>query len=186
MGFKETMSGHGLDRMPDWSFRVMSFFFALRDMIFDPGKKLDRFGIEKGQTVIDYGCGPGSHVVRASHLAGPGGRILAIDLHELAVRAVEEKIDRLGLTNVRTLLIRDYRCPLDDGIADLVYALDMFHMVAMPDLFLGEVRRLLKDTGRFILEDGHQPRSATLEKVARSGLWRVVEQTDQWLVCAPL
>jgi len=185
MGLKELFCGTGMNRMPDVAFRGMSFFFVISDLFFSPDKKLDRFGIRKGDTVIDYGCGPGRYVARAASLVGPGGVVYAADLHELAVKSVDRKIARLGLANVKACLIRDYSCPLENGIADVIYALDMFHMVSSPDVFLAELNRLMKKGGRLILEDGHQPRASTLCKVTQSGLWDVAGEAPGWLVCSP-
>ena len=65
-----------------------------------PWSALDGFGIKRGQTVVDYGCGPGSYLRRASELVGPEGRVLAVDIHELAIKAVMRRIDKEQLSNV--------------------------------------------------------------------------------------
>ncbi|MFZ4564786.1 MAG: class I SAM-dependent methyltransferase, partial [Bacteroidales bacterium] len=67
----------------------------------------------------------------------------------------------------------------------LVYALDMFHMVKDTDGFLAELRRLTKPDGVLYLEDGHQPRSMTREKVLKSGCWEVTEEPKRFITCKP-
>lgn len=71
------------------------------------------------------------------------------------------------------------------GAKGLVYALDMFHMVKDTDGFLAELRRLTKPDGVLYLEDGHQPRSMTREKVLKSGCWVVTEETKRFITCKP-
>lgn len=185
MAVKKLLSGTGMDRMPDMAFRAMSLIFRIRDALLHPDRKLEKFGIKPGDTVVDYGCGPGGYIRKAAELVGPGGMVYAVDLHELAVESVDRLVSARGIANVKTSLIRDYSSGLESGIADLVYSLDVFHMVADPARFLQEIRRIIKKSGRLILEDGHQPRARTRQKVLDSGLWDIAGETPGWLVCGP-
>jgi len=51
--------------------------------------------------------------------------------------------------------------------------------------FLKELCRITKPDGILYLEDGHQPRSVTKEKVNNSGCWEIVEETKGYLMCRP-
>ena len=55
--------------------------------------------------------------------------------HEMAIDAVQKKINSMGLKNVETVLINGYNCPLPDGIADRVCALDMIQTTAAMQRF---------------------------------------------------
>ena len=46
MGLLKKLSGYEVEHMPDIPFRLMSFAFAIRDVLFPVAKRLDRFGIE--------------------------------------------------------------------------------------------------------------------------------------------
>jgi hypothetical protein len=59
-------------------------------------------------------------------------------------------------------------------------------MVKEPDLFLQELRRMIKKNGRLIIEDGHQPREQAKQKISTTKLWNIKEETKGWLVCTPL
>lgn len=172
--------------MPNVAFRMMSLMFMIRDRFGSPERKLDQFGIKPGDTVIDYGCGPGSFIQKASSLVGSKGRVYAVDIHELAIAAVEKRKATFNLSNVSTVLVQNGRCAIADKSADLIYALDMFHMIKQPDAFLRELHRMIKQAGRLIIEDGHQPRSASREKILASERWRIIEETKKWLVCMPV
>jgi len=54
---KQYICGNEIEKMPNITFRLMTFmkWFFLPWLV----KRLDLFGIQPGQTVIDYGCGPG-------------------------------------------------------------------------------------------------------------------------------
>jgi ubiquinone/menaquinone biosynthesis C-methylase UbiE len=174
----------GTDRMSDASFRFMEAAFRVQDTLFPYiDRRVRRFGIDAGMTVVDYGCGPGRYTSRLARLVGPAGRVLALDVQELAVEAVRRRSVREGLGNVEAILVRGYDSGLPGGIADRVCAIDMFFAVRRPSDFLTEVARLLKPAGLLILDDGHQSRATTRGKLAACGLFQTVEETRDHLKC---
>ena len=174
------------DRMSDISFKIMTAMFAVTDFIYPHVPRRARtFGIREGMTVVDYGCGPGRYTVQFSKLVGPTGEVYAVDVQELAVRAVQEKARRLGLANVVPTQAHGYDSGLPDETADMICALDMFFSVGEPTRFLGELKRITRPDGVLIIDDGHQPRKVTVEKIAASGHWQIVEETPDHLKCRP-
>jgi ubiquinone/menaquinone biosynthesis C-methylase UbiE len=186
MTVKNTLLGNNTDRIPDLAFRGMSFFFLIWGIFASPVKKLKKFGIKTGDTVIDFGCGPGNYINAVSQLVGSSGIVYAVDVHELAIKAVNKKIKKYNLQNVKTILVKDYKCELKDNTVDVIYALDMFHMVKHSDLFLKELHRLLKKNGKLFIEDGHQPREQSKQKMINSKKWSITEETKGWLVGVPV
>jgi ubiquinone/menaquinone biosynthesis C-methylase UbiE len=177
---------HDTDRMSDKSFRMMQKFMAFMDRFQKPYRVLDQFGIIAGMNVVDYGCGPARYVKRASELVGKDGRVFAADVHELAIEAVRENSARHNLENVRPVLIRDYVSSIADGVADVIYALDMFHMVKEPTRLLGDLNRIARPTGVLFIDDGHQPRKKTKRAIEAAGTWRIVEEKRRHLKCTPV
>jgi ubiquinone/menaquinone biosynthesis C-methylase UbiE len=183
---KVRIFGNNRDRMPDIAFRVMKLLLQIRDRFVRPWSLLDEFGIERNKTVVDYGCGPGSYIRRASELVGPGGRVFAIDVHRLAFKAVTKRINRERLTNVIPVLIDARRSSLPDQTADIIYALDMFHMVSDPKVFLQELNRISKGDGVLFIDDGHQSREEARRKIRTSGMWEIVEEKKPYMKCRPI
>jgi ubiquinone/menaquinone biosynthesis C-methylase UbiE len=166
------------------AYHLMVLTYAVQDFLVRGHERaLDGFGITAGATVVDYGCGPGRYLAKASRLAGPSGRVFAADISEVALRYAAARIARGSLSNVTLLPIRDGRCTIPDASADLVYALDMFHAVRDPKGFLAEIHRFTKPGGRLILEDGHQARKVTRKKVLDAGGWRIDSETRWHLRC---
>jgi ubiquinone/menaquinone biosynthesis C-methylase UbiE len=166
------------------AYHVMVAIYAVMDFLVRGHERaLDGLGIERGATVVDYGCGPGRYLAKASRLVGPSGRVHAADLSEVALRYASARVSRLGLANVSLSPIRDGKCAIPDASADLVYALDMFHAVRDPKAFLAEIHRFTKPGGTLILEDGHQARKVTREKLAGAGGWRIALETRWHLRC---
>jgi ubiquinone/menaquinone biosynthesis C-methylase UbiE len=177
--------GNYRDRIPNSAFRIMSLIFVIRDRLASPWSVLDQFGIERGQTVVDYGCGPGSYLRRASELVGPEGRVLAVDIHELAIKAVMKRIDKERLANVTAVRANGKGSSLPDETADVIYALDMFHMVREPKVFLRELKRICKGTGLLYIDNDHQSRKEASLKIRSSGAWEIVEEKKRYLKCTP-
>ncbi|ABN56263.1 Methyltransferase type 11 [Methanoculleus marisnigri JR1] len=176
-------SAEQADRVPDLYFRLMSLTIRIRDHFRPPARLLTEFGIREGMTVVDYGCGPGSYVKGASGLVGAAGTVYAVDVHELAVKAVSHRSRKEGLRNVIPVLANGYDSTLPDAAADLVYALDMFHLVERPEAFLAELRRITKPDGTLVLDDGHQSREKTRRALLDSGVWSIEAETGEYLRC---
>ena len=173
--------------MTNSAFRIMTFFMQLMDLFArHAASEFKRLGLQTGQVVIDYGCGPARYVPLASKAVGNEGKVIAVDIHPLAVSKVKEKIERYGLTNVEAVLANGYSTSIADHTADVVYALDMFHMIEDPNPFLKELHRLVKKDGSLIIGDGHQPREQSLRKINESGIWKVEESCNTFVKCRPV
>ena len=174
------------ERMSDRSFRMMTVAFKVVDFFYPYiSKRVKKFGIEEGMTVVDYGCGPGRYATKFADLVGEKGKVYAIDIHEMAIEAVKKKIAKRNLTNIEPVLADSYDSTLPDGVADLVCAIDMFWIINKPTEFLGELKRIVQKDGTLVVDDGHQPRSVTRQKILDSGLWDIVEETSDHLKCKP-
>ena len=179
---KKAICGNEMDRMPNWAFKIMAFMFNVTDLVKSPGRRLDAFGILKEQTVVDWGCGTGRYLRQASELVGDKGTVYAVDIHQLAIEAAAKVANRYNLKNVHPVLT-EKTINIPPRTADLIYALDMFHMVKDTNGFLKELCRITKPDGVLYLEDGHQPRAAAKQKVTDSGCWEVIGDTKAYMKC---
>lgn len=171
--------------MPGWAFRIMSFMFYITDLVKDPDKKIQGMNIRKGMTVVDYGSGTGRYLKKASEMVGESGTVFAVDIQELAVEAAFRIAQKHRLTNIKPLKTDGNTTDVPSRSADLIYALDMFHMVRNTFIFLKELERICKPDGTLIIEDGHQPRSLSRQKILQSGCWEIAEDRKEYLVCKP-
>lgn len=184
MTLRQQPASRQSERMSNLSFRMMTLFFRIVDLFYPHvARRVSRFGLEEGMTVVDYGCGPGRYTVVFARVVGEQGKVFAVDIHELAIEAVRKEILKRGLGNVEPVLARGYDSTLPDQVADRVLALDMFFGIREPTPFLAELKRLTKPDGLLIIDDGHQSRQTTREKVLASELWDIVQETPDHLKC---
>ena len=178
------MSAGRMERMSDFSFRMMAATMKLLDWVWPRvDQRVQKFGIQPGMTVVDYGCGPGRYTRRFSRLVGPDGKVYAVDVQELALEAVKKDMARDGLENVVPLLAEGYNSGLPDECADMVFALDMFFGVSQPTALLKELKRITRKDGVLVIDDEHQSREKTLAKIQASVEWVIVEESPDHLKC---
>jgi ubiquinone/menaquinone biosynthesis C-methylase UbiE len=171
------------EHMSNAAFRIMTMMFHVKNFILPVDKKLDNFDIQKGMTIMDYGCGPGLYIKKASNLVGENGKVYAVDIHSLALKAVNDIKIRHNLQNIELVKPENYVTGAPDNSVDLVYAFDMFHMIEQSGLFLNELHRIIKPGGKIHLEDGHQPRKRTIAKINNSGKWHIVDENKSYVTC---
>jgi len=161
--------------MSDLDFKVMAFLFKVRDFFMPRRDTLKEVGLRKGSTVLDYGCGPGSHILPLENLIGPTGKIYALDIHPLAVERVKSLAAREGLTNVETIL-SECRTGLPGGSIDAVLMYDIIHDLSEPDQVLSELYRVLKPDGVLSVADHHWNGQRIVDSVTKKELFRFVRK----------
>lgn len=180
------MHGKGREYIPNSIFRMMTFAMKTIDVFAHySNKHFNTLDLQKNQIVVDYGCGPARYIKNASQAVGKNGKVYAVDIHPMAIQHVEKIISKHGLENVESILAEGYSCPLPDKTADVVYALDMFHMVENTGELLRELSRIVKPDGKVIIEDGHQPRKETLEKINKADVFSIIDENKYHVVCSP-
>jgi ubiquinone/menaquinone biosynthesis C-methylase UbiE len=166
--------------MPNIVFRGMSAFFVVRDKFRKPEKLLQKAGIAEGQTVLDFGCGPGSYAIAAARIVGAQGKVHALDIHPLAARSVERRAAKRGLSNLSTIVSnRDTGLP--DESVDVVLAYDMIHMVKDREALLVELHRVLKQGGVLSILAEHMKPEHVLDMAISNGLFTLRDRHGRLL-----
>jgi len=154
----------------------MALMYRVRDARLSRQAFLDETGINAGDTVLDYGCGPGSYVVRVARMVGESGQVYALDRHPLALKMAAEAARRAHLSNVTTILSdRDTGLPANSVDVALLY--DIYHDLLEPQAILQELFRVLKPTGILSSHDHHIEGNALQDAIESSGLF-TIDRTD--------
>ena len=160
----------------DFKFMVLQYKF--RDFLLPRMNVLKEVNIKPGFQVLDYGCGPGGYIIPLAELVGKSGKIYALDIHPLAVQAVQRIASKKQLTNVETIL-SDCETGLPDNSVDVILLYDTFHALSDPNGVLAELHRVLKPDGTLSFSDHHMREHEIVSKVTHRGLFRLSRRSKR-------
>ncbi len=134
--------------------------------------------VREGMTVLEPGPGMGFFTLALARLAGPGGRVVAVDIQPRMLDALRRRAAKAGLEErVETRLAQPDSLGLSDlaGQVDFALAFAMVHEMPSAPPFFKEVARALKPGARMLLAEpvGHVkagPFAKQLEAAAEAGL----------------
>ena len=124
-----------------------------RDAWQKPSLIMDALGIADGAVVADIGAGGGWFTVRLARRVGPNGLVYAEDVQRQMVDAIERRVRREGLDNVRTIIGLDDDPRLPEGELDAVLIVDAYHEVTDRVALMRNVARALKPSGKLGIVD---------------------------------
>jgi ubiquinone/menaquinone biosynthesis C-methylase UbiE len=108
---------------------------------------MDVLGIGDGSVVADLGAGSGWFTIRLASRVGPNGIVFAEDIQRPMIRAINVRVESLGIKNVRTVLGTQSDAALPQPV-DAVLVVDSYHEWEQPVPLLRNVARSLKPSGR--------------------------------------
>jgi len=156
--------------MPGIGFAIMRLVLRVREIRGKPENTLRRMEIAKGHSVLDYGCGIGSFSTLIAEMVGDAGVVDALDIHPLAISAVEKNIRKRGITHIRT--IRSSReTGLPDESVDVVLLHDVLQMITDTDSLLWELHRVLKSGGILYATSEHLEIDEFMDIMMKEGLF---------------
>jgi len=158
--------------MPAIAFKVMSWLINIRNRRHPPKEILQETGIKPGFKVLDYGCGPGGHSIAAAELVDEQGKVYALDIHLLALEAVEKAAAEKRLANIETICSA-CATGLDAESLDMVMLYDIFHMLGDREAVLSELHRVLKPGAILSMDDHHMKAEDVVSGVTNTGLFEL-------------
>ncbi len=174
------MRGNG--PMPNVGFRMMSVFLRLREPFRQPEERLTEAGVKRGHVVLDFGCGIGSYTIPAAQIVGEKGIVYGLDIHPLAIAAVDKRVRKENLANVKTILSgRDTGLP--DESVDVVLLYDAFHLMPDKQALLKELHRVLKPGGFLSIDHEHMTTEGFVDTLNAGNLFSVESQGGNLFKC---
>ena len=162
-----------------------------RDQWQRPEQIMDALGIADGAVVADLGAGGGWFTIRLARRVGPNGLVYAEDVQPEMIAVIGRRVQREGLSNVRTVLgtANDPRLPR--GL-DAVLIVGAYHEMEDPAdpraivELLKNVERSLKPQGRVGIVDfnpgGGGPGPAPEERVAPAAAIKAAAEAGLQLI----
>ena len=134
--------------------------------------------VAEGQTVVDYGCGPGGLAIELARRVGAAGRVYGVDLNAGFLETTRARAAEAGvLDQLETRLMEGESIPIDGGAADRVICKNVMEYVPDPGQTLTEFHRVLKpggiahvidsDWGVFMYESGNRQDAEDFAEVMR-------------------
>ena len=111
---------------------------------------LQRIGIRKGQTVLDFGCGSGTYTIPVGRIVGEQGRVYAIDKDKGDLDELMQKAESAALKNIERMdTSGGLEIELNDESVDVVLLFDVFHFHYFSQAddrrrLLSEIYRIMK------------------------------------------
>lgn len=136
----------------------------------------ERAGVGPGQTILDIGCGPGFASIDLAMLAGPTGRVVAVDGSEKFIQHLQARARLEGLDNIETRVGDAQKLDLAPGSVDRAWARWVLCFVENPEAVVAGTARALKPGGAFAVFDYFNYTAVTL--APRSEIFtRIVQAT---------
>ena len=127
--------------------------------------------INKGDAVLDIGCGAGVDTILAAMMVGPTGKAVGIDIVPEMLERAKSNQDMTDFKNVTFKRASGEDLPLTDAEFDVVISNGVINLIPDKDAFLKEVMRVLKPGGRLMLADQVTIGSVQKDIKARLANW---------------
>jgi ubiquinone/menaquinone biosynthesis C-methylase UbiE len=147
---------------------------------------LERIGIRRGQTVLDFGCGYGTYTIPTAKIVGVQGRVYALDKDKETLDALMQKAGPAGLKNIERMETSGkLEIELTDESVDVVLLFDVFHSFYFPQAsdrrrLLGEIYRIMKPSAFISVWPKHMESEA--EDEIKKANFRLAEELSETLI----
>ncbi len=109
--------------------------------------------INKGESVLDIGCGAGVDSIVAGMMVGPTGKVVGIDIVPEMLERAKSNLNLTDLHNVTFKQASGDNLPFADSEFDVVISNGVINLVPDKTTLLNAVMRVLKPGGRLMLAD---------------------------------
>lgn len=101
-----------------------------------------------GQTVVDYGCGPGGLTIELARRVGPDGQVIAVDINQAFLNRTRKLVEQAGLSErVDARLMKGDQIPVEDASVDRVICKNVLEYVPDPEATIAEFFRIARPGG---------------------------------------
>jgi SAM-dependent methyltransferase len=127
--------------------------------------------INKGDVILDIGCGAGVDTMFAAMMAGPTGRAVGIDIVPEMLQRATSNLGMTDVKNVTFIKTSGEDLPFEDAEFDVVISNGVINLIPDKAALLKEVMRVLKPGGRLMLADQVATGSVQKDIKARLANW---------------
>ena len=136
---------------PDVSAFVDRFEDESREVAAHRAEIVAILGLEPGMAVADVGAGTGLYTIAFAEAVGADGKVYAVDVAPKFLEFIEERAEKLSLSQVETVFASQESTNLAADSIDLAYLCDVYHHLETPKATLASIKRALRPGGRLVL-----------------------------------
>ncbi|MBA7510110.1 tRNA 5-carboxymethoxyuridine methyltransferase [subsurface metagenome] len=121
-------------------------------------KKIREFlklvGIKENMKVLDYGCGIGSYSLEAGKIVGESGTVIAAEINNIMLEALEKQIETRGVTNINPMLIKSME-DIEDTNFDFILLIDVLQLIEDKIDMIDSLLKKLSANGKLVIKFEH-------------------------------
>jgi ubiquinone/menaquinone biosynthesis C-methylase UbiE len=125
----------------------------LRKKILPAHRILKESGLKEEMIFADVGCGNGYFTFSAAKIVGSKGRVLALDISSEMLEDIIDQVKKKEIKNIEVIMTEENDLKTDKESVDLAFSVNVVHETKYPELFLAEVKKILKHKGRIVIID---------------------------------
>ncbi len=109
--------------------------------------------LQRGETVLDLGCGAGMDTILIARQVGPSGWVHSLDLSADMLACARANVAVAGLDNVTFYQTPAEEIPLGEGSVDAVIINGLLNLCPTKEAVVNEVQRVLRSGGRLLVSE---------------------------------
>jgi len=141
-------------------------------------KFLQSIGIQKGDVVLDFGCGEGRYALPAAKAVGKMGRIYAVDKDKKALNQLVRFTKKNTIKNIEAIN-GESKTLLESNSVDFVLCYDVIHYIKNRTAIYNEFHRVLQPKGTLSLYPKHHKNDYPLMELANMKLENIIDEVEK-------
>lgn len=125
---------------------AFTLLIPIRNLFLSPKKLLERLFLEKGNRVLEVGCGPGYFSPSVAYFLSEGTLVLA-DIQKQMLDIAKKRMKKKGICNIEYYLCNGEDFEFNDNEFDRIFLVTAFGEVENKIAYIHEFFRLLKPDG---------------------------------------
>jgi ubiquinone/menaquinone biosynthesis C-methylase UbiE len=118
-----------------------------------PDEVIATLRLRPDELVADIGAGTGYFTLPLSRVLGPKGKVWAVDAQEEMLSLLKEKLDLLGVSNVKPVCAEGDRTGIPNATCTVAFLANVWHEFEDRTAVLRESQRILSPGGRVAILD---------------------------------